>query len=538
MAGMTSLPVSLPLAAGLLALLLVFALGAQVVLRSRPPDVPVMRPARAAAPLLARYRGIGRSAVGTVLSAAALLALLALAQSQGGTGNGFGQDRPDDGRRSAAAYQEGRLSLRERGRLPDTLLYRVPADSPVLWRSAYLARYTGQAWLPSDLVGEQQVLGIRDVRPEPSADDPAPAAGATRSDRVRPLPQARAVIAPGLPTRVVLDAEVPVLAAPSAGQLTTAGVPVDYTVTSVLRPGTDDPDAAALRTGAGADPQDPQWLDLPPSVTGRTRELSARLVAGAPDRLAAVLAVERHLRTGYRYTLDSPVPAADADAVDDFLFVSREGFCEQFASAEVVLLRAAGIPARLATGFAGGEQDGATRLVRAREAHAWVEVWFPGHGWVSSDPTAGSVPATGATDRLQELLARYWWVLVVLAAVALAGWFLLRRSRTGAAAAGPPVTGADADRSAALESLHRLEAALRSAGRPRQPAESLARLAVRLEQHPDAAPALDVYQRMAFAPVAPDPAESRWAAEALDRVSEQLVAEAVSRQGAPATAPR
>ena len=119
------------------------------------------------------------------------------------------------------------------------------------------------------------------------------------------------------------------------------------------------------------------------------RQLSAELVAGAPTRYDAVLAVERYLRANATYRLDSPVPPRGQDAVDHFLFEARTGFCEQFASAEAVLLRAAGIPARLATGFSGGSGTADGRLLKAADAHAWVEVWYPGVGWAASDRRPG-----------------------------------------------------------------------------------------------------------------------------------------------------
>ena len=88
------------------------------------------------------------------------------------------------------------------------------------------------------------------------------------------------------------------------------------------------------------------------------------------------------------------MPAEGVDAVDDFLFVSQRGFCEQIASALTVMLRSQGVPARLATGYLPGERDRVSGVwkVRASDAHAWVEVWFPETGWEAFDPTA-SVPA-------------------------------------------------------------------------------------------------------------------------------------------------
>lgn len=532
---MTGARVDLCLALTLLAALVVVALLVQLARRARRPRGPVMTVVRTGRAPLSRFRGVLRPTVGAVVAAAALLGLLALAQNpRSATGSGLGDPGRTSGGpdRTAGGYTDGPLDLTSRGDLPDTPVLRVPAGSPALWRSGFLTDYTGRYWLPPDTGPDQVVLGSRDVRPPATADDPATADRTGRTDRVGVLAPVRSLVSPGVPSRVRLDRDVPVIADPAIGRLVVGGEPGDYTVTSTVRPDTAEPaDAAALRAAAGPDPADPRWLDLPRSVTPRTRDLSARLLQGATTRLDAVLAVETYLRSSYRYTLDSPVPADGADAVDDFLFVSREGFCEQFASAGVVLLRAGGIPARLAVGYAGGDPDGDTRLVRASQAHAWVEVWFPGQGWVSSDPTAGSTPARDLGARVQDWLAAHRWLLVVLAVALVLTGFLLRRALRARRAGGPAVpAGPEAERLAALAALDRLEAVLRTVGSPRRPAESLPRLAGRLADHPDAAPALDVYQRMAFAADPPAPDRARWAAQALDRVSDRLLAEATDRR--------
>src|SRR6185437_15769255 len=95
---------------------------------------------------------------------------------------------------------------------------------------------------------------------------------------------------------------------------------------------------------------------------------------------------------GFRYTL-APAPLG-RDAMDDFLFDTREGFCEHYSSAFTVLMRAAGIPARVVTGYQGGYWNalGGYLLVRNSDAHAWSEVWLAGHGWVRVDPTAAVRP--------------------------------------------------------------------------------------------------------------------------------------------------
>jgi protein-glutamine gamma-glutamyltransferase len=104
---------------------------------------------------------------------------------------------------------------------------------------------------------------------------------------------------------------------------------------------------------------------------------------------------------GLRYTLSPPL--LGMHSVDEFLFETRSGFCEHFASAFVVLMRAAGVPARVVTGYQGGEVnpvDGHL-LVRQSDAHAWAEVWMPERGWMRVDPTAMAVPI-----RIEQGLAR------------------------------------------------------------------------------------------------------------------------------------
>ena len=101
-------------------------------------------------------------------------------------------------------------------------------------------------------------------------------------------------------------------------------------------------------------------------------------------------ALRRFTELPYVYTLQPP--PLGAQPVDEFLFSTRRGFCEHYASAFVVLMRAAGIPARVVTGYQGGEPNGDYYIVRQSDAHAWAEVWLPGQGWVRVDPTAAVAP--------------------------------------------------------------------------------------------------------------------------------------------------
>ncbi|MEY9095724.1 DUF4129 domain-containing transglutaminase family protein [Paenibacillus sp. RC84] len=146
------------------------------------------------------------------------------------------------------------------------------------------------------------------------------------------------------------------------------------------------------------------YLQLPDRLPQRVRDLAERVTAGSgQDRLAAALALERYLRTEYRYSMDKPtLPAAGGDFVDHFLFVDKLGYCDHFSSAMVVMLRAAGIPARWVKGFAPGEAgergpDGTLAVtVRSRDAHSWAEAYIPGAGWLAFEPTPGFAAPSGA----------------------------------------------------------------------------------------------------------------------------------------------
>jgi protein-glutamine gamma-glutamyltransferase len=132
---------------------------------------------------------------------------------------------------------------------------------------------------------------------------------------------------------------------------------------------------------------------------GRMYRLARRLTDGTPTAYDAVRAVERHLKTGYRYF--ERVPRHDLP-LDAFLFEDRQGYCQQFSGAMALMLRMAGIPARVATGFTRGSFNRSTREWRVRDldAHSWVEVYFSGIGWVNFDPTPATAPAEGQTPGL------------------------------------------------------------------------------------------------------------------------------------------
>lgn len=456
-----------------------------------------------------------------------------LQPGRGGPSGSSGDAAGPSTGREVSAYTHGTLDLRGRGTLPATPVADVPVDSPALWLGTTLALYDGTTWRTPD-PGVLLGAALPGGPPYALAPDSWDVATATRADRLAPREGFGGVLlTPGHP--VALDVQARVLPISGGYFLVPlspgAGYPTSYVVTS----STTEPPVATLRAAVAQPPtalSGPSiYTALPDTVPARVRELGARLTAGATTRYDATAAVERYLRHHATYRLDSPVPPPGADAVDHFLFTARSGFCEQFASAEVVLLRAAGIPARLATGFSGGKLEGDHRTLRGSDAHAWVEVLYPGVGWAASDPTAGTRLAQDSNPlhRLSQLLhdakGRALLAGLVVAASLLGGaaaWLLgrwMRRRRRRLARrrrrAQPPV----------LAAFGRLERALARTGAPRSRWESIGELGRRPSLAPVAG-ALAVVERACYAASPPTPEESDQAVSALDDLARRLLADA------------
>jgi transglutaminase-like putative cysteine protease len=160
--------------------------------------------------------------------------------------------------------------------------------------------------------------------------------------------------------------------------------PVTYDAVSHTRVSDADPLPARVRR---------RDLRLPPDRNPRALALARRLRERSASDSAFVAAALQFLRDGgFRYSLTPP--RLGRDSVDDFLFGTRQGFCGHYASAFATLMRAGGVPARVVTGYLGGEWNpiGGYLLVRQSDAHAWVEVWLGGRGWTRVDPTAVVAP--------------------------------------------------------------------------------------------------------------------------------------------------
>lgn len=195
------------------------------------------------------------------------------------------------------------------------------------------------------------------------------------------------------------------------------------------------------------------YLQLPDSVPLRVYTLAGRLIADEPSYYEKVIRVQDYVRQVAAYDLEAPLPGDERDVVDYFLFDAPSGFCTYYASAMAVLLRMQEIPARVVTGYAPGvfmvEQGNFE--VTGDLAHAWVEVYFPGYGWIPFEPTpsqtvpsyAQLTPGEAATEMeievgLQPGRNHFWYQvlvgLLVTAGALIIGWvfwklFRLQRQR-------------------------------------------------------------------------------------------------------------
>ena len=322
--------------------------------------------------------------------------------SQAGTGGGT---------RGSLSQAGGYLGFAEtldtsvRGDLGDEIVMRVRSPEPAFWRGQTFTDFDGRSWTVSPESGTPRT-GPTIIVPPTLGD--VTASEVESKELVQTyfieadLPNV--VFAAYRPAQLVFDGSVwtrPDGALRSDVTLTKGSV---YTAVSdrlqvtpeILRAqgdiGTIFEEFRNLDSANVLEP----FLAVPNSTTVRTFELAEQLRTPGESTYNTIQAYQTWLSANTVYDLNAPVPAQGADAVDDYLFESRRGFCEQIASTLAVMLRSQGVPTRLATGYISGERDRISGVwkVKASDAHSWVEVWFPQTGWEAFDPTA-SVPLAG-----------------------------------------------------------------------------------------------------------------------------------------------
>jgi transglutaminase-like putative cysteine protease len=262
--------------------------------------------------------------------------------------------------------------------LPEDLPHDVPSRIPPhYWRGVTLDRYSGRGW-------EMTV----DYSEEVTGTLPLPTPPAYREVTQRfefTAPHGDTLYAMNAPVWIGELVEAAWRGSDDLARL--ASEVAGYTVVSQV----PEPTASELQAASRDYPEDvdERYLQVPDSVPQRVVDLALEVVAEGETVYERARLLERYLRT-YPYSLDVEQPPEDRDVVDYFLFGVREGYCDYYASAFVVMARSVGIPSRLASGYVGGQYDRSidAYLVRQKSGHSWPEVYFPGWGWIGFEPTA------------------------------------------------------------------------------------------------------------------------------------------------------
>jgi transglutaminase-like putative cysteine protease len=343
---------------------------------------------------------LGTGAVSLVVFAASATAFLAIPRI------GAGMFLSKRGGLTMAGFSDNGVKLGGHGRIKNdsTVVMRVEIAerfggrraTPIHWRGVSYDQYRFGEWTRSRAAPETKYsLGYRLGHEVRDLAETVAAPAVQQDIWLEPL-DSDVLFAASTPARfdIPLPIRPPRRVDAHGGEVRFPhGDKLHYQAWSDLSP----PDPAHLR--ALRDPVPPtlaMYLQLPTEITARTRALAAELTAPYDNTFDKATAIASWLEANLGYTLTLVDPGAQ-EPVDFFLFDRKQGHCEYFASAFAVLARAAGIATRNVNGFYGGEwneYDGYV-AVRAGDAHSWAEVYFPGHGWVTFDPT----PA-GEIDRL------------------------------------------------------------------------------------------------------------------------------------------
>jgi transglutaminase-like putative cysteine protease len=291
--------------------------------------------------------------------------------------------------RTARGLSFGRtLAPRGAFNLGDTPVLQVRSSLPLYMRAATADRYAGQAITSSetttiDLGSNADFLAETDI----------PLARAAVQAQVKVLASRTTVaFVPEAPLRLTLPAQADIRGSAQDLASVRFASPIqqnqEYGVVSAVS-------NATLQELRAAGEDYPDWIEqrhlqLPRRMSRRIVEAGREATRGATSAVDKATAIENYLRDNFTYSTQVPTVPPDRDWVEFFMFESKQGYCDYFATAMVILLRSQGVPARVAAGFAPGEFDESTGLstVRENHAHSWVEVYFPRYGWIIFEPSS------------------------------------------------------------------------------------------------------------------------------------------------------
>ena len=278
-----------------------------------------------------------------------------------------------------------------------TPVFTIRASSGSYWRMLSLDRFDGTTWEATSDDG---------TTIPPGGDIPTSFPGQhelTQHVTVEGALTSPWLVAAGEPTSIRVGGNVSWHGASSSLQVDPWLDNGDaYVVTSARALPTDED----LRSLAMI-PSDPALSVLPPGIPSAVADTAHAWTEGLPTTFDEVLSIERHLRSLPFYYDPKAAYPLDPQTLADIL-TTHAGFCQHFASLMAVMLRELGIPARVGYGFTQGKEYGDTWTVMASNLHTWVEVFFPGYGWLTFDPTPGGFgdPSTAPYDHIQQVSDR------------------------------------------------------------------------------------------------------------------------------------
>ncbi|QLD87414.1 DUF4129 domain-containing protein [Natronomonas halophila] len=300
---------------------------------------------------------------------------------------GFGNEETT--MESSLVYAGEEVSVTGPVELSPEVRYTVEADREAYWRAGTYDRYTGGGWVRSG-----GLRAYQGTLPGPPGNSRVLEQRYTAETEIATLPAAnKPVNLGGSPVPVqVTDAGAFQPASPlQAGE--------SYRVTSEV----PTADARQLRAASTDYPDgiDGRYTELPDSTPARVGERTDRLTANADNPYDTARVIEQWLENNREYSLDVERPRGDI--ADSFLFEMDAGYCTYFATTMVTMLRTQDIPARFVVGYTPGQQVTDDEwVVRGYNSHAWVEVYFPEHGWITFDPTPASPRQAAELETLED----------------------------------------------------------------------------------------------------------------------------------------
>jgi len=288
---------------------------------------------------------------------------------------------------------------------------RVPAD--LRWRGIALEKFDGRTWTG---LREQSALaasnGVLPAMEHLRSQSNATAERLSYDVSLEPF-GARVFFV--LPEALIVNGRYKMVSVDSAGTIfneDTSRPVTDYSVVSQL------PSRMPAELDSTGDPGvNAVYLQLPTYLDARIGALAERISSSQSTPFLKASAIERYLSANYGYTLQLP-PVTPKDPIAYFLFERKMGHCEYFASSMAVMLRTIGIPSRIVNGFRGGEYNDLTGsyIIRAKDAHSWVEAYIPGYGWYAFDPTPASDTTQGTWNRAYlyaDAMREFWhdWIV-------------------------------------------------------------------------------------------------------------------------------